>query len=450
MAKIELVMPKMGESIMEATILKWLKKEGDPIEIDESILEIATDKVDSEVPAPESGIMGEILYPEDTTIEVGTVIAYFFTEADAPNGSAPQKEVVEQVMQPPQQTVVKETVAEVAAPVAQNPSSNGQTSRFYSPLVLNIARTEGISMTTLETIPGTGKDGRVTKKDMLSFIKNGARTVVTPTVSPITPSQPTIKPTPTPPPAVQVRSTPAKTQASGNVEIIEMDRMRKLIADHMVMSKHTSPHVTSFVEADVTNMVNWRNKIKGDFQKREGQKITFTPLLVEATIKALKDFPRVNSSVEGYNIIQKKDINLGLAAALPSGNLIVPVVKNADQYNLMGLTKTINSLVAKARTNKLSPDDIQGGTFTLTNVGTFGNLMGTPIINQPQVAILATGAIKKKPAVLETEHGDVIAIRHMMYLSLSYDHRIVDGALGGSFLRRIADYLEAFDGTREI
>ncbi len=451
MSKIELVMPKMGESIMEATILKWLKKEGDAVEIDEPILEIATDKVDSDVPAPEAGIMGEILYPEGETVEVGKIIAYIHTEgseAEASPSATPaiEPKVVEKVMEPLTQAVpVAETVATVVA--AKKPASSNGQGRFYSPLVLNMARAEGISMETLENIPGTGKGGRVTKKDMLQFIKNGAPTTAR-TTAPTPAVQPSSKPSVSTP-----KSKPApavKTQTSGNVEIVEMDRMRRLIADHMVMSKQTSPHVTSFVEADVTNMVNWRNKVKGDFLKREGQKITFTPLLIEACVKAIRDFPRINSSVDGYNVILKKDINIGMAAALPSGNLIVPVIKNADQMNLLGLTKTVNGLVYKARNNKLAPDDIQGGTFTLTNVGTFGNVMGTPIINQPQVAILATGAIKKKPAVLETEHGDVIAIRHMMFLSLSYDHRTIDGALGGSFLRRVADYLEAFDGERTV
>ena len=447
MAQVELIMPKMGESIMEATILKWLKKEGDPVEIDESILEIATDKVDSDVPAPEAGIMGEILYPEGETVEVGKVIAYLHTEADSNEASVIEKKVVEKLQPLTQVAPIEQTPTLVASPQAVN--SNGQ-GRFYSPLVLNMARAEGVSMMTLESVPGTGKDGRVTKKDMLQFIKNGGATIAsTPSVQtqPTTPKVTKTKVQKTP---ASVVRTPVRTQSNGNVEIVEMDRMRRLIADHMVMSKQTSPHVTSFVEADVTDMVNWRNKVKGDFQKREGEKITYTPLLIEACVKAIRDFPRINSSVDGYNVIMKRDINIGMAAALPSGNLIVPVIKNADQVNLLGLTKTVNSLVYKARNNKLAPDDVQGGTFTLTNVGTFGNLMGTPIINQPQVAILAAGAIKKKPAVLETEYGDVIAIRHMMFLSLSYDHRSIDGALGGSFLRRVADYLEDFDGEREI
>lgn len=481
MAKIDLIMPKMGESIIEATILKWLKKEGDPIEQDEAILEIATDKVDSEVPAPESGIMGKILFPENETVAVGTVIAYLHTEGSAPSAddsSAGKNELVspEEVAAPVEPAVI----AELTAPLQQNGhasvpqpvgvvagNSNGSiggngvsngSNRFYSPLVLNIARTEGISMQQLENLPGTGKDGRVTKKDILSFVRNGgqAQPQAQPNVQ-----QPQTQPTQSIQPATTQAIAPVKEVAkpepspkvpafTGNVEIIEMDRMRQLIADHMVMSKKVSPHVTSFVEADVTNLVNWRNKVKNEFNKREGEKITFTPLFVEAVVKAIKDFPRVNSSVDGKNVILKKDINIGIATALPSGNLIVPVLKNADQMNLVGLTKSLNAVVGRARNNQLKPTDVQDGTFTLTNVGTFGNVMGTPIINQPQVAILATGAIRKKPAVIETEYGDVIAIRQMMYLSLSYDHRTVDGALGGSFLRRVADYLEQFDGSREI
>jgi 2-oxoglutarate dehydrogenase E2 component (dihydrolipoamide succinyltransferase) len=326
-------------------------------------------------------------------------------------------------------------------PVGKSSSGASNEARFYSPLVLNIARSEGIPMSELEQISGTGEGGRVTKKDILTHVQNRGKEVVS--RAPETSDSPELK-------TAEEMPQASATAVSGNVEIIEMDRMRKLIADHMVMSKRTSPHVTSFVEADVTNLVLWRDKVKGPFEKREGEKITFTPLFIEAVVKAIKDFPLVNASVSGTQIIRKKDINIGMAAALPSGNLIVPVIKNADTKNLVGLTKEVNDLARRARNGQLKPQEIEGGTFTLTNVGTFGNVMGTPIINQPQVAILATGSIKKKPAVLETEQGDVIAIRHMMFLSLSYDHRVVDGALGGSFLRRIADYLEGFDPKREF
>jgi len=416
MAIIDLVMPKMGESIMEATILKWVKQPGDTVEEDETILEIATDKVDSEIPAPVSGKIVEVLFKVDDVVEIGTVIARIESESA---GSGAPSEVIEIAEPTPAPVPVKETVAAVAAKTNAAPKvkpakvaavmSNGNTSRFYSPLVKNIARKEQISVAELESIPGSGKDGRVTKRDILHFVEN-------------------------------------KSAAPAVAEIIEMDRMRKLIADHMVMSKHTSPHVTSFVEVDVTNLFNWRNKVKGEFQQKYGQKITFTPIFIDAVVKAIKDFPMVNISLNAQNQIVKKNyINIGMATALPSGNLIVPVIKNADNLNLIGLTKSVNGLANKARTNTLKPEDIQDGTFTITNVGTFGNVMGTPIINQPQVAILAIGAIRKKPAVVETEYGDLIAVRQMMFLSLSYDHRIVDGFLGGSFLRRVADYLESFD-----
>ncbi len=443
-----MIMPKMGESIMEATILKWLKKEGDPIEEDESILEIATDKVDSEVPSPVSGTMGKVLFEEGETVEVGKVICNIMTEAgeSAPassNGSAPE------VSEPAPVPVAQPEPVVVAAPVLTEvtvsaPASNGNgdgSGRFYSPLVLNIARQEAIGMAELETLPGTGKNQRVTKKDILLYVKN--RTAVPP-------AQPAAQPVVAAPKQAVPAKQPAAVSTSGNVEIVEMDRMRKLIADHMVMSKKTSPHVTSFVEVDVTKMVKWRDKVKGEFQKREGQKITFTPLFMECVIKGLKDFPGVNASLDGNNIIIKKDLNIGMAAALPSGNLIVPVIKGADQLNLNGLTKQVNDLADRARSNKLKPHEIEGGTFTLTNVGTFGNAMGTPIINQPQVAILATGVIKKKPVVVESELGDTIAIRSMMFLSLSYDHRIVDGFLGGSFLTRVGNYMEAWDLDRDV
>ena len=449
MAQVELIMPKMGESIMEATILKWVKKVGDTVEVDETILEIATDKVDSEVPSPVSGTIAEIFFKEDETVEIGKVIALIATEGETvtpvptpavaenkePNGQAAPALKVEKV----EKTIPKKEPAlvEVSAPVFEKVSTSN---RFYSPLVKNIAKKESISQEELDQVPGTGQNGRVTKKDMLAYLKNrtAAPVVKTTIETPIT-----LKSAP-----VAVESIGAS--ANGNVEIIEMDRMRRLIADHMVKSKHTSPHVTSFVEVDVTNIVNWRNRIKGAFQQKHGEKITFTPIFMEAVVKAINDFPLINISVEGNNIIRKKYINLGMATALPSGNLIVPVIKNADHLNLLGLTKAVNDLSSRARANQLKPDEIQGGTFTLTNVGTFGNVMGTPIINQPQVAILAIGAIRKKPAVVETEYGDLIAVRHMMFLSLSYDHRVVDGFLGGSFLRRIGDYLEAFDEKRGI
>lgn len=436
MSQVELILPKMGESVAEATILKWLKKPGDKINADENVLEIATDKVDSEVPSPVAGTLASVLFQEGQVVKVGTVIAMIETSAGAAL---------------PAQTTAPAPVKEIKVPVAIGNGSVAKTiasgtavlrvsnsGRFYSPLVRNIAKTEGISMEELETIPGTGKEGRVTREDMMAWLSSKSH--------------------PSPPPApAPARSTQTQTQTqepskpvsfSGEAEIIEMDRMRKLIADHMVMSKHTSPHVTSFVEADVTNMVLWREKVKGDFEKREKEKITFTPIFVEAVARAIKDFPMINVSVEGTKIIVKKNINIGLAVALPSGNLIVPVIKKADYMNLVGLTRTVNDLALRARNNKLTPDDIQGGTFTLTNVGTFGNVMGTPIINQPQVAIMATGAIKKKPAVIESPSGDTIGIRHMMFLSLSYDHRVVDGSLGGSFLRKVADYLEQFDLNR--
>ncbi|HFC01264.1 MAG TPA: 2-oxo acid dehydrogenase subunit E2 [Phaeodactylibacter sp.] len=445
MAQVELIMPKMGESIMEATILKWVKNVGDSVEADETILEIATDKVDSEVPSPVSGVIKEIFFQVDDVVEIEKVIAIIATEGEevsatpAPsvqknptNGQANGQANGQNEAPKPAPVAATSTV--VTAPMAVN-SSN----RFYSPLVKNIAKQENIGVAELDTIPGTGAKGRVTKKDILSYLAN--RTGTPATAPAPTPQTKKSAPTTSTSPAPQINF-------DGGVEIVEMDRMRKLIADHMVMSKHTSPHVTSFIEVDVTNIVNWRNKIKGDFQKTHGEKITFTPIFIEAVAKAIGDFPMVNVSLDGSKIIIKKSINIGMAAALPSGNLIVPVIKNANHLNLLGLTKSVNDLANRARANKLKPEDIQGGTFTLTNVGTFGNVMGTPIINQPQVAILAVGAIRKKPAVVETEYGDLIAIRHLMFMSLSYDHRIVDGFLGGSFLRRIGDYLEAFDAEQ--
>jgi len=438
MAQHELVMPKMGESVAEATIIKWVKNEGDKIKIDETVLEIATDKVDSEIPSSFEGILVKKLFKEGDVVQVGTVIAHISSDVNA-TASTPQAPVAAAVSS----TSVSAPVKEVAHGTHQDFS---QSNKFFSPLVKSIAKEEGISVQELEKINGSGKDGRVTKTDILSYIPNRGSQQTAAVEERI--EKPADKPSANGnTQSAPIINKPAVSLMAGD-EIIEMDRMRKLIADHMVMSKHVSPHVTSFVEADVTNMVLWREKVKGSFEKREGEKMTFTPLFVEAVAKAIKDYPMVNVCVDGTNIIKRKSINIGMAAALPSGNLIVPVIKNADEKNLVGLTKNVNDLAKRARANKLVPDDIQGGTFTLTNVGGFGNVMGTPIINQPQVAILATGTIKKKPAVLETPQGDVIAIRHMMFLSLSYDHRVVDGSLGGSFLRRVADYMENFDINR--
>lgn len=447
MAVVDLIMPKLGESIMEATVLKWFKQPGDEVKMDETVLEIATDKVDSEVPSTAAGVIEEILFRVNDVVPIGTVIAKIRTSAtsDEPQiaMNTPTTPVVEKV----QEAVVIETpVANPNTGTAVKPQLNSG-SRFYSPLVLNIAASEGVSMSELENIPGTGNEGRVTKKDILQYVSGRKSTVH---------SQ---RPTASNQQSVSVIKEVSQQQATvdnqlstyqGNVEIIEMDRMRKLIADHMVRSKHTSPHVTSFTEADVTNLVQWRDKVKKEFEKRENTKITFTPLFIEAIVRCIKRFPLINSSLDGYNIIVKKDINIGMATALPSGNLIVPVIKNADQLNLVGLTKQVNGLADAARNGKLKADDTTGGTFTLTNVGTFGSLMGTPIINQPQVAILAVGAIKKRPVVIETPAGDTIGIRHMMYLSMSYDHRIVDGSLGATFLTAVAKELENFKTDREF
>jgi len=443
MAIVDLVMPKLGESIMEATILKWHKQPGDAIALDETVLEIATDKVDSEVPSTAAGIIQEILFNVNEVVPIGTVIARIQTSATQPVSSIPSPPPTSQQAPSPAST----------QPAIQQSSNNNQitthkpitigANRFYSPLVLNIAANEGISMSELEKIPGSGGEGRVTKKDILHYL--AVRTQPAAVSAPQELSIPLARIQPSTP----ILSTPSSV-SSGNVEIIEMDRMRKLIADHMVKSKQTSPHVTSFTEADVTNLVLWREKVKKDFEKREGTKITYTPLFIEAIVRCIKKFPLINSSLDGGNIILKKDINIGMATALPSGNLIVPVIRNADQYNMVGLAKQVNQLADAARQGKLRPDDTQNGTFTLTNVGTFGSLMGTPIINQPQVAILAVGAIKKRPVVVETPAGDSIAIRHMMYLSMSYDHRIVDGSLGATFLTAVAKELESFDAERQL
>ncbi|SDD33547.1 2-oxoglutarate dehydrogenase E2 component (dihydrolipoamide succinyltransferase) [Mucilaginibacter pineti] len=505
MAKYQLLLPKMGESVAEATIIKWTKNPGDHVDADEAVMEIATDKVDSDVPSPVAGKLIEQLYKENDVVQVGAVIAIIETAEEEAVEVAPvtvaapaTEEKIEE--QPP---VVEEASAvtapeiteqepdtpapvdipglaqleQTAQPVQEAFKSEG---RFYSPLVRNIASQEGIRVAELDTIPGTGAEGRLTKDDLLSYLQNRQNpTAAKPPVfeeqikAPV--AQNTAEPAAVPVPVPLTDAEPAAVEAaegkapiaekaaapqptasqpgtsvSGGDEIIEMDRMRRLIADHMVMSKQTSPHVTSFVEADVTSLVLWREKVKNSFEKREGEKITFTPIFIEAVVKAIKDFPMINVTVNGTQIIKKANINISMATALPSGNLIVPVIKKADELSLLGITKAVNDLANRARIGKLLPDDVRDGTFTITNVGSFGNVMGTPIINQPQVAILAVGAIKKKPAVIETPEGDAIAIRHMMFLSLSYDHRVVDGALGGSFVRRVADYLEKWDPNRVI
>ena len=446
MAQIELLLPKMGESVAEATIIKWVKNEGEAVKADEPIIEIATDKVDSEVPAPEDGILIKCLVKEGDVVQVGQPIAIIQTGA-AESAAAPVPAAAT-VAAP---VAVEEKMPDIplipspAAPTAAIVSGD----RFYSPLVKNMAKAEGIGQAELDTVLGTGQGGRVTKDDLKKHIANRGNDPVTAA----TPKAVAASPAPSAPAADVPKEAPKSKAAisiNGNDEIVQMDRMRKLIADHMVMSKHVSPHVTSYVEADMTNVVMWREKVKKSFETKEKTKLTFTPIFIEAVAKAIKDFPGVNASVDGDRIILRGDINIGMATALPSGNLIVPVIKNADQLNLVGIAKKVNDLAERARANKLSPDDIQGGTYTLTNVGSFGNVMGTPIINQPQVAILAVGAIRKKPAVIETPAGDFIGIRHMMFLSHSYDHRVVDGALGGMFVRRVADYLENWDVNRDI
>jgi len=432
MAIVDLILPKLGESIMEATILKWMKNVGDPVKMDESILEIATDKVDSEVPSTAEGTLYEILYNVNDVVPVDSVIARIKTAGGDDAVVLPtQKEEPENLNEEHFEVVS----TEIKKP---EPSLGNGNARFYSPLVLNIAASEGIGMSELEQIPGTGKEGRVTKNDILEYAAKRGKNI--PVSSQLSTPQVIEKQVP-----VQTQNNEITTY-TGNVEIVEMDRMRKLIADHMIRSKQTSAHVTSFSEADVTNMVLWREKVKNEFEKREGAKLTFTPLIIEAIVKCIKKFPLINSSLDGDKIIIKKDINIGMATALPSGNLIVPVIKNAEQLNLVGLTKKVNCLADAARNSKLKADDTQGGTFTFTNVGTFGSLMGTPIINQPQVAIMAAGVIKKRPVVVETPNGDSIAIRHMMYLSMSYDHRIIDGSLGATFVTAVAKELENFEG----
>ncbi len=468
MAEKPIIMPKMGESIAEATVIRWLKNEGDRVEKDEAIVEIATDKVDSEIPSTESGILVKQLYGEGQVVKVGEPVAMINTEGGTATASAPTQQPTVQATAEPtaiEAAVAIESTMQKAAELSGISNGIVTSDRFYSPLVMNIARQEGIGMSELDKVPGTGKEGRVTKADILSYVENRASgntvasnsttdsssAVPVPQSAPAAPSSPAAATTSSsagPGSAITIKA-PAVSLNAGD-EVVEMDRVRKLIADHMVMSKHVSPHVTSFVEADVTNLVNWRNAIKDKFKKKEGENITFTPIFMEAIVKAIKDFPMINVSVDGDKIIKRKNINVGMAVAQQNGNLIVPVIKNADTMNLLGLTRAVNDLANRARINKLSPDEIQGGTYTLTNVGSFGNVFGTPVINQPQVAIMAVGAIRKKPAVLETEHGDVIAIRHMMYLSHSYDHRVVDGGLGGMFVRRVADYLEQWDVNREI
>lgn len=486
MAIAELVMPKLGESIMEATILKWHKQVGDSVKQDETVLDIATDKVDSEVPSTAEGVITEILFNVNDVVPIGTVIA----RIDTKDGQDPSTPASVTAPVPESKDIPQETVTPLSMPASEPanivdmaqeyheaaeaipyvPAETAQpaelpekanANRFYSPLVLNIANSEGIPLSDLERIPGTGNEGRVTKKDILQYVADKkAGKIVTvppateqkPLVLPKTIIQPSVEVTATPAPVASVSgklADPSEVKLSGLTEIVEMDRMRKLIAKHMVDSVHTSPHVTSFAEADVTNMVLWRQKVKDAFEKREGTKLTFTPMFVECLVNVMKRYPLINCSLDGDKIIIKKDINIGMATALPSGNLIVPVIKGADQLNIVGLSKAVNNLADAARNSKLKPEDTQGGTFTLTNVGTFGSLMGTPIINQPQVAIMAVGAIKKRPVVIETPTGDTIGIRHMMYLSLSYDHRIVDGSLGAGFLSEVAKEFEKWDMDKQ-
>ncbi len=434
MARFEILMPKMGESIIEATITKWLKNEGDKIGEDEAIVEIATDKVDSEIPAPLEGILVKKLYNEGDVVPVGQVIAYLSIDGEENDFKSTETE-------PSKEISIHASTENQTVQSQENTSEESSLTRFYSPLVKNIAKQENIPLSELEKVPGSGKDGRLTKEDLMVFLQNKSPLIQTTTKQEVNHiSQPTVN---------QQKETtkiesPVVSALAGD-QIIEMDRMRKLIADHMVMSKRISPHVTSFIEVDMTPIVLWRNKNKDLFEKREGEKLTFMSSIIQATVKALKDFPGVNASVNDYKIILRKSINIGIATALPNGNLIVPVIKQADEKNLMGLQKSVNDLANRARINKLQPDEIQEGTFTITNLGTFGSLTGTPVINQPQVAILAVGTIEKKPVVLETPEGDVIAIRHRMIMSLSYDHRVVDGGMGGQFLKRAADYLETFD-----
>lgn len=432
MALFEIIMPKLGESIIEATITKWLKQEGEEINEDDPIVEIATDKVDSEIPSPIDGVLKKLNFEEGDVVPVGAVIALVNMDDDDDEADEEVKTQAEKAPAVETTSVTEDKPSEDPTPAVVDYSSS---ERFYSPLVKNIAKTENISPEELNGITGSGKDKRVTKKDMLQYLEDRKTGKVSVQGSAAVPSK--------------AIAAPVVTTSAGD-EVIEMDRMRRLIADHMVMSKHTSPHVTMYHEVDMTRVSTWRKNIKDDFLKREGEKLTFTPIFIEAASRALRDYPLVNASVNGYSVIKRKDVNIGMATALPGGNLIVPVIKNADQKNLSGLAKDVNDLANRARNNKLSPDEIQGGTFTITNFGQFGNLTGAPIINQPQVAILGIGTIKKKAVVIETPEGDMIGVRHMMILSLAFDHRIVDGSLGGMFLQKVAGYLENFDTNRTI
>ena len=447
MAKFELKLPKMGESVAEATITNWLKEVGDTIEADEAVLEIATDKVDSEVPSEVTGKLVEKLFQADDVVQVGQTIAIIETEGDGDGTSGNGTDIKETGGEDAMVAEAEEMVESAQKSIQSTPENYTDSTRFYSPLVKNIAKQEGISLEELEQMEGSGKEGRVTKSDILGYIETRTKQPKAQAIQTEAPKGQNID-TQKLEPAVKKQSAPVNVNAED--EVFEMTRMGKMIAHHMVESNQTSAHVQSFIEVDVTNIWNWRNKNKNSFEKREGEKLTFTPIFMEAVAKAIKDFPMINISVDGDKIIKRKNINLGMAAALPDGNLIVPVIKNADRLNLVGLAKAVNDLANRARINKLKPDDIQGGTYTVTNVGTFGSIMGTPIINQPQVAILALGAIRKVPAVIETPEGDFIGIRHKMFLSHSYDHRVVNGALGGQFVQRVAQYLESFDKDREV
>ncbi|NOY37196.1 MAG: 2-oxo acid dehydrogenase subunit E2 [Chlorobi bacterium] len=451
MAKVEIVLPSMGEGVIEATITKWLVSEGDQVEEDQSLVEVATDKVDSEIPAPEDGIITQILMKEGEVPKVGEVLAIL--ENDKPGESLDRPEVLAEVEKIKLEIAEKEEEKEEVARADKDLKSRTPGGKFLSPLVRKIALEEGISYEELDNVQGTGHDGRLTRDDIMDYLK--ARKEGKPASAPVpeaaTPATvPEVAPAATTVPPKTAPAAPSGISSGPDVEVIEMDRMRKIIADHMVVSKQTSPHVTSFIEADVTGLVRWRENIKDSFFAREKQKITYTPVFIEAAAKALRDFPMVNVSVDGTRILKKRRVNIGMATALPDGNLIVPVIKDADEKSLLGLAKAVNDLAVRARTGKLQPDEIQGGTFTITNFGSFDNLTGTPIINQPEVAILGVGAIRKQPAVIETSDGDAIAIRQIMILSLAYDHRVVDGALGGRFLKRVAEYLEGFDTSRSV
>jgi len=446
MATVEMVMPKMGESIMEATVLTWLKKEGDTIEEDESVLEVATDKVDTEVPALEAGVLKQILVQEGDVVAVGKPIAIIETEGEGASDKDVSGVDSENLKSPAPATATADTsLSSSAGNNGHDIAARSESGRFYSPLVRNIAKEENIEMAELESISGTGKEGRVTKKDILSYLDNRGEAPAK-AASQLSPAPAA----PSPQPAAEPAPKGVPVSISSDDEIIEMDRMRKMIAGRMVDSKRISPHVTSFVEADMTSVVQWRNKHKNTFKEQENGNLTFTPIFIEAVVKAIKDYPMINVQVDGDRIIKKKHINIGMAVALPSGNLIVPVIKDADQLNIRGLANKVNDLARRARDGKLKAEELEGGTFTISNVGSFGNVMGTPIIMQPQVGILALGAIVKKPAVLETPQGDVIAIRHKMFLSHSYDHRVVDGSLGGMVVRRVADYLEKWDTKKDL